>query len=202
MSPGATFERVYRSLKEQLGDGRYRPGEHLEPRALSDQLNASITPVRDALHRLVGERLVDAPRGDGFRTPILTEVGLRHLYGWNRTLLVLAASNAKGARVDPSEPPATSDDDPLQWTEQIFARIAHRSGNPEHVEVVLRLSDRLRLVRRTEPDIIGNPLAEIREMSELLGRGERQALRRSIIAFHRRRERSAPAFVEALLREG
>ena len=94
MSPGATFERVYRTLKDQLGSGRFAAGEHLEPAALSQDLHASITPVRDALHRLVGEALVEAPRGDGFRMPLITEAGLRHLYRWNAALLNLAVRPA------------------------------------------------------------------------------------------------------------
>jgi DNA-binding transcriptional MocR family regulator len=196
MSPGATFERVYRSLKEQLGDGRFRPGEHLEPRVLSDSLNASITPVRDALHRLVGERLVDAPRGDGFRTPTVTELGLRHLYAWSGTLLVLAARSAGGA------PPVSVDDNPPHSTERLFARIAQGSGNPEHVEAVLRLNDRLRLLRTIEPSILGDPAPELQQLAELLDRGEAPGLRRSLAAFHRRRERIAPQLVELLLRDG
>ena len=66
------------------------PGDRLEPALLSEELNASVTPVRDALHRLTGERLVEAPRHEGFRTPMMTETPLRQLYSWHLDLLLLA----------------------------------------------------------------------------------------------------------------
>src|SRR5438132_2867759 len=92
--PG-TFERVYAAIKQQLRCGCYRPGHRLEPAVLSEQLNASVTPVRDALHRLTGERLVEAPRHEGFRVPMLTETMLRHLYAWHRDLVTLAMLNRR-----------------------------------------------------------------------------------------------------------
>src|ERR1700746_388476 len=94
ISPG-TFERVYAAIKARLRSGVYRPGERLEPAALADELNASVTPIRDALHRLTGERLVEAPRHEGFRVPMLTETTLRHLYAWHQDLLLLAILNRR-----------------------------------------------------------------------------------------------------------
>ena len=76
--------------------GRFAPGEHLEPVAIGRELNASITPVRDVLHRLVGERLVEAPRHDGFRMPSPTEAELRSLYGWNSELIDIGLRRLRG----------------------------------------------------------------------------------------------------------
>jgi DNA-binding GntR family transcriptional regulator len=67
MSPGQTFERVYLELKRQLHEGTRPPGTPLEPTAIGDELGTSFTPVRDALHRLVGESLVENPRHNGSR---------------------------------------------------------------------------------------------------------------------------------------
>src|SRR5690349_24957565 len=97
MTPPGTFERVYAAIKQRLRDGAYRPGTRLEPAALSDELNASVTPVRDALHRLTGERLVEAPRHEGFRAPMMTETLLRQLYAWHLDLLLLAVMRHRGA---------------------------------------------------------------------------------------------------------
>ena len=196
MSPGITFERVYLVLKERLGSGGYSAGEHLEPAALSDDLNSSITPVRDALHRLVGEGLVEAPRGDGFRTPLVTEVGLRHLYRWNAALLDMAI-RARGVR-PMGDPPVSGDGDPLTRIEVLFLAIAGRSGNPEHVAAVLRVAERLRPARRVEFEL---EIGGAEEARELAGRVAEQApgpLRRAVMTYHRRRERLAAEIVERL----
>ena len=101
MSPGPTFDRVYFALKEQLMTGRFAPGDHLEPSLIGDELHSSITPVRDALHRLVGERLVEAPRNDGFRVPMVTEFALRQMYAWQADLMrTRGGAAAWGAAAD------------------------------------------------------------------------------------------------------
>lgn len=200
MSPGATFERVYHALKEQLGSARYPAGQSLEPAALSHDLNASITPVRDALHRLVGEGLVEAPRGDGFRTPLVTEVGLRHLYRWNLALLRLALQAPAGGPaampVDDADPPAASA--AIAATERLFLALAARPGNPEHTAAVARLNERLRPVRHTELQLVTAD-AELEEMARQFADGATGPLRSSLAAYHRRRERLVGEIVAALV---
>ena len=188
MSPGATFERVYLALKEQLGTARYAAGQSLEPAALSHDLNASITPVRDALHRLVGEGLVEAPRGDGFRVPPVTEVGLRHLYRWNGALLELAVRSRHAGRVPESEAPDRAN--PVEATEALFLSIAAWTGNHEHPAAVARLNDRLRPVRWTEAALTAAPGDELDAIADLMRASAPPLLRRSLAAYHRRRERA------------
>lgn len=196
MSPGVTFERVYLALKEQLGSGCYAAGQQLEPAALSADLNVSITPVRDALHRLVGERLAEAPRGDGFRTPLVTEVGLRHLYRWNAALLQLAARS-----LEHGSEPVGDFSNPLFWTEALFLAIARVSGNPEHVEAIDRLNERLRPMRRLEFELVAAE-AELETIAAALDDGAPVSLRRALLAYHRRRERLAAEIVERLHKAG
>ncbi len=198
MSPGLTFERVYHSLKEQLGSGRFSAGEHLEPAVLSEDLCASITPVRDALHRLVGEGLVEAPRGDGFRTPIVTEVGLRHLYRWNATVLDTAArAHGRGGVEQASD--AAEIEEPAFPAERFFLAIGARAGNPELVATIARLNDRLRPVRRVEQEVPAGLANEIADMGKELAGGQMGALRRSLAAYHRRRERVVDEIVAILV---
>lgn len=201
MSPGPTFDRVYPALKEQLMSGRFAPGDHLEPTAIGQELNASITPVRDALHRLVGEQLVAAPRGEGFRVPSPTEAELRGLYGWNRELLELAlrrnpptsggaALYAARQSLTPSGPgPLTAAD--------LFRRIARRSGNPEHEAAVETLSDRLAATRLVEARLFEDLEQELATLAALLAEDDCAALRRAIASYHRRRQRCAPELLIA-----
>lgn len=199
MSAGVTFERVYHALKDQLGTGRYAAGEHLEPVVLSRNLNASITPVRDALHRLAGEGLVETPRGDGFRMPPVTEVGLRHLYRWNATLLDLGARARGGAGTAGRLEEGDDSTGPIETTEHLFLSVAARSGNPEHLAAIVRLNDRLRPVRQAELAVLADPLAEVEPIAERLADDTTLALRRSLVAYHRRRERLVGEIVAALV---
>lgn len=192
MSPGVTFERVYLALKERLGSGRYAAGQHLEPAALAGDLNASITPVRDALHRLVGEGLAEAPRGDGFRTPLVTEVGLRNLYRWNAALLDLAARASAAP-----DGPLPEQPDPLARTENLFLAIARLPGNPELVAAVARLNERLRPMRRLEFVLISAD-TDLEAASAALAQGASGTLRRALTSYHRVCERLAAEIVERL----
>ncbi len=48
-------DRIYRQLKRGLKSGAYRPGQKITNRAVAAALNVSLTPVREALARLVSE---------------------------------------------------------------------------------------------------------------------------------------------------
>lgn len=200
MNPGPTFDRVYLALKEQLMCGRFAPGEHLEPVAIGDELHSSITPVRDALHRLVGERLVEAPRNDGFRVPFPTEAELRDLYGWNRELAELGLRRSI-SRTAPSTPADV--DEPTGITDiadvaaLTFRLIARRSANPEIEQAVEAVSDRLAAMRHVEARLFENAADEVKSLSALLTNGDVASLRRNVIAYHKRRQRAVPELLVA-----
>jgi DNA-binding GntR family transcriptional regulator len=199
MSPGATFERVYLALKEQLGTGRFPPGAHLEPAALSEELSASVTPVRDALHRLLGERLITAPRGEGFRTPLLTEAALRDLYRWNAQLLNLALRSPlpPGSAVDGVE--ALAAGGLVQRTEAFFLRIAAGSGSGELHAAVAGLNDRLRSVRTAEGRLLTDLGEELQAIEEAYAGSSFAQLRAQLAHYHRRRDKATPQLLASLL---
>jgi hypothetical protein len=202
MIPGATFERVHAGLRARLHAGRFVLGEPLEPHHLADELNASITPVRDALHRLVGERLVDVAPGGGFRIPILTEVGLRHLYDWNRKLLALAISDAarSPARDDLQGAEFLDESGLPERTARLFQAIASLSSNPECASAVAAVSERLAFVRAREQLLVNPQLTEkeLAGLSTLLMQGNWRDLRRDVAAYHKVRLKLAGDLVAAL----
>jgi DNA-binding GntR family transcriptional regulator len=200
MSPGATFERIYLALKEQILAGNFRPGDYLEPAALSQELNASITPVRDALHRLVGERLVETPRTDGFRVPLMTEMGLRHLHGWNQELLLLALRSraAGGIEMPAAIAAGAAPRDLAARTGGLFLGIARRYGNPLLVAAIAANNDRLFACRLIEEQVLDG-VAEELESVRLAAAEDAANLRRILQGYHRRRQRAAPRLLEALL---
>lgn len=198
MSPGPTFDRVYLALKEQLMSGRFAPGDHLEPVTIGEELNASITPVRDALHRLVGERMVEAPRNDGFRVPAPTEAELRDLYGWNCRLVELALGRRASARAALlGTGSAESPDMSTFVAADLFRLIARRSGSPEHERAVENLSDRLGALRVTEQRLFEDAGEELSLLLAAFREDDAAALRRGVGAYHRRRQRSVPEILVA-----
>jgi DNA-binding FadR family transcriptional regulator len=199
MTPPGTFERVYAAIRQRLCDGLYRPGDRLEPALLSDELNASVTPVRDALHRLTGERLVEAPRHEGFRVPMMTETLLRHLYAWHLDLLLLAVMKHE---VMAGAEERTRDDGQSRDQERPndpFLAIGRSTGNPEHAAALEALSDRLEPVQRLERFFLDETESETAEVVRALQAHDRKALRRSLVRYHRRRLRIVPELLAKML---
>ncbi|MEL6963405.1 MAG: GntR family transcriptional regulator [Pseudomonadota bacterium] len=55
-------ENVYESLRDAFTRGEFAPGDSVNLRGLADQLGTSMTPVREAVRRLVAEgALIDTP---------------------------------------------------------------------------------------------------------------------------------------------
>jgi DNA-binding GntR family transcriptional regulator len=202
MTRPGTFERVYSAIRERLAGGVFKPGERLEPALLSGELNSSVTPVRDALHRLTGERLVEAPRNNGFRAPVLTETMLRQMYSWHLDLLLLAlASRARSS----AKPPAIGlrPEDVPQHVKMnaLFLELAAGSGNPEHSIAMASLAGRLGSVQAVESVLLDAIELETDAIVEAVRSGDRTALRQSLTRYHRRRQRIVPVLLE-LLRKG
>ena len=72
-------ETAYRAVRDALAEGRLPPGEPLPLRPLSAQFQISVTPMREALLRLVSERaLTTDPRG-AVTVPTLTRAQLAEI---------------------------------------------------------------------------------------------------------------------------
>ncbi len=186
-------------LRVRLHTGTFALGDALEPAHLADDLFTSITPVRDALHRLVGERLVEVAPSGGFRVPLLTEVGLRHLYDWNQKLLQLAIADAvRQTDTAVVAPPATGPEPDAAAA--LFIRIAQFSRNPECAATLGGVNDRLAMVRTRELALLGSD--EIRQeiciLQGHLDAGQWTELRRGIQLYHRRREKLVGRIIAAL----
>jgi len=199
MTRPGTFERVYAAIKDRLRQGLSRPGDRLEPAVLSDELNSSVTPVRDALHRLTGERLVEAPRHDGFRVPLVTESMLRHMYAWHLDLLLLALARRPRTPATSAdfEPPA-AEGPPYRAMNALFLRLAGQTGNPEHSVAMATLTDRLESVQRLEEVLLDAAESETGAILGAIRSGDRAELRRSLTRYHRRRQRIVPDLLEML----
>jgi DNA-binding FadR family transcriptional regulator len=196
VNSGVTAERVYHALKLRLLSGVIAPGERLEPARFADELASSVTPVRDALHRLAGERLVETRASDGFHLPLVTEAHLRDLYGWNTALLHLAvqnwprASSAPGADARTAGAPET--------TAMLFELVGARSVNAEHGVQIAACNDRLAAARAAEDRVLDGVEPEIHAMAAAFDHESPAALLKRMRAYHRRRIAAASGIVRAL----
>lgn len=194
MNQPGTFERVYAAIKHRLREGEFHPGERLEPALLSSTLNASVTPIREVLQRLTGERLIEAPRHEGFKVPLVTETTLRHLYAWHRDLLMLAAMK----RLVPAGEGGSDEIDLRSIASHgerhnaVFLELAKLSGNPEHLIAFRALTERLEPIQRFEEEVLDMLDAEISAILKALKDRDRRALRRELVQYHRRRQRIVP----------
>lgn len=185
MSPIQAMERSYSALKQMLREGRFAPGARLEANRIAGDLGVSMTPVRDVLHRLVGERLVEASSGNGFHVPRYSEAELRDLYEWHAALISIAVRTARtqvAYNVEGGTTPSLAD-----RADRYFERLASLAPNREIHAAVASISDRLHPFRLLEPDVLEAFLEELDEL-EHAGTGIQQFVRR----YHMRRMKAVP----------
>ena len=201
MTPPGTYERVYEAIKQRLSEGLYRPGTRLDVSVLAEELNASVTPVRDALHRLTGERLIEATKYDGFRTPAMTETTLRQLYGWHFDLVMLAVMKHRAVDLagQTTIDEARSNASIRERQNAVFLAMARDGGNPEHVWALRSITERLEPAQRLEASFLDETEEETSRILSSLQSGDRKALRRYLVQYHRRREEIVPDLLAGLL---
>lgn len=97
-------EAVFRSLREALRSGVYRPGDRLREEEVAQRLQVSRTPVREAFGRLVGKGLVVPAQGRGLIVRRLEIAEVIELYAMREILEAaaarLAAQHASSVEVD------------------------------------------------------------------------------------------------------
>lgn len=194
-------ERTYRNIKRDIMAGRYRPGSPFNLQRLADEFGTSITPVRDSIHRLVGERLLAVHPGGGFHLPALSVQELRELYHWHEQLIRLALhGRASGDDFSdlPERPAVPSSDEALVvWTASFFALVAKVSGNREVIQAVTNAAERLSLPRLRETTLIKAVGDELDTLASLARTGRTTAMRGAIREYHRRRLRRVERIAHA-----
>ena len=92
-------DRVYLDLRQALMTGRFMPGQKMPIRSLAATLGTSLTPVREALRRLISEGVLEGRPNRTVRVPVMTRVKLLELRELRVSLESLAAGHAAG-RID------------------------------------------------------------------------------------------------------
>src|SRR3954468_22811924 len=91
------WDRAYAAIKSDLLAGRLAPGHRLVLRQVADDLGISLTPVRDAVNRLVAEKVLEhgglGPAG-GAVVPLLSADQFSQLMTVRSSLEPMAAAAA------------------------------------------------------------------------------------------------------------
>jgi DNA-binding GntR family transcriptional regulator len=122
-------QQLYKQLRSALMDGVLAPGERLTIASVSQQFGTSITPVREAIFRLVSERALEMRAATSISVPRIDTKQLREIQ--------VIRVNLEGAAVERAAPIIT--DTQLAHLEAIqHAFIAAARNNPQEASVLNR----------------------------------------------------------------
>ncbi|SDZ42148.1 transcriptional regulator, GntR family [Jannaschia faecimaris] len=76
---GAAHERLYRSLRSRIMHGELEPGQSLTLRGVGRDYGVSMTPVREAMRRLVAEGALSLSASGRITTPALSNDRIEEL---------------------------------------------------------------------------------------------------------------------------
>ena len=200
MNAGPRSAQAYDDLKRLVLSGTIAPGERLDPARLADDLVAGVTPVREALLRLAGERLVDIRLNTGFHLPVMTETILIDLYRLSFELLRLALAVPAGR--EPAAPisflpiilPASSY---AESAASLFLAIADSAQRPELLAQLITINDRLASARAAEGLLFGDAMEELESINSTKYE-TRSACIRSIRTYHNKRTTHARVLVSEI----
>jgi DNA-binding GntR family transcriptional regulator len=194
MSPEpVTAQYIYEQLKAEIVAAAYTPGRSLNLNQLAQHFGTSITPVRDAIHRMVGERLVDLHPGGGFRIPVQTSASLHALYRWHDALvrqamkLPLSAGSREqlaAIQFDPDAPQQIA-----RAATCVFEVLAGSSGNTEYIYAIANAADRLFRARLHECYVMKAVPDETLAIISIAQDGSVTTIRSAVWEYHRRRIR-------------
>lgn len=71
--------QLYGNLRTALMDGQYAPGQRLTISGVAEEYGTSITPVREAVFRLVSERALEMRAATSIQVPALSPQSLREV---------------------------------------------------------------------------------------------------------------------------
>jgi len=89
-------DEVYRRVKHLIVEGKIAPGDRIDRRTIATELGVSMTPVNEAIARLVGERFIERRLGttrdsDGFFIPERQTEELIHVFAVRAGIEAMAA---------------------------------------------------------------------------------------------------------------
>jgi len=158
---GSNVDRIHQQLRQMAADFEFMPDARINESALATQLDASRTPIREALNRLVAEGYLTFQSRRGFFCRPLNPKRIHDLYearsaieceGLRRAVERASDSDIARATADlnASEPTYDKCNDPidlLAMDEAFHMQLVGLSGNDELIRMLENLNGRVRYVR-------------------------------------------------------
>ena len=94
--------QAYWHFRRQLMTGRYKPGQKIKLKEMSEQLGISATPIREALGRLVSEKALFQVDRRSVRVPVIDAERYKHIRDI-RILLEGEGAERAALRAEPEE---------------------------------------------------------------------------------------------------
>ncbi|MFI4996514.1 MAG: GntR family transcriptional regulator [Hyphomicrobiales bacterium] len=172
-------EAVFRSLRQALRSGIYRPGDRLRELEVAQRLKVSRTPVREALGRLAMQGLVEPAGGRGLIVRSLSIAEVLELYAMRELLegaaARLAAQHASRPEIDAltdleAEFEKRSSDAPeMARLNFLLHETVTRAARNRYLDAALQeLQDGIALLGATTFSVAGRPSGAAREHNEII----------------------------------
>ncbi|WBO24302.1 GntR family transcriptional regulator [Sphingomonas abietis] len=171
-------DRLFERVREQLAQGRYRPGQRINIAGGASEFGTSATPMREALSYMVGRDIMHERRGEGFYLNLLTANDIAVLYQLHRRCINLILRSPM--RLAPPLQPIAAGG---IWS--IFAHLASLCANRVLFDLQRYLDDRLTLTRHVERSQIIGIDEMIADLCCAIDHVDRVSMRRISNQFHR-----------------
>jgi DNA-binding GntR family transcriptional regulator len=188
---GAT-EHAAQFVADAIRDGRWRAGEQIDVTALAAELKISASPVREALSRLRGERILETRHRGGFSTPLLQA----HQLGAEYELLGILAPFVSRRSTAAEGTGIQSERSYSQRFADLLAAISQAAGMPPAGILLQKLELRIASYVNAEPSMVANAEIRLHLMEIALTRGDGRELSDLLEAHFRTCVDAAPALAK------
>lgn len=159
----SVVDAVHAALERDIVEGRLKPGQPLVVALLTERLNVSAVPVREALRRLEGERLVEFSANRGARVSGISLEEMRDIYVARRVTEPAAVSASVAANAIDIERVtavfeqmrdaylAARQPDAYQWHREFHSTLIDTGTTPKLELIVLDLLDESQRYLRLGP---------------------------------------------------
>lgn len=210
---------AYAAISAKLQANLWRTGAHIKPDVLADRLGISITPIREALQRLSGERMVDFRRGKGYYVRHFDAVDIAECYEVIGALVTFSVINYGASVAAPrirEAPPLPSNgacpselarygETQAAWLEAQGLALVSLADNREMRRILHRCQARTHVIRvlecqdRHEGSWV---FSSLQEGVGILARNDIGTVHAMLRAYFSRRAKRIPELVERANRIG